>query len=56
MHFNITVSINKFLHFVRFGKNKIIMVFFLIAFTTYTINFVTWTVISKHMIDSGAEE
>ena len=34
----------------------ILMAFFLIAFSTYTINFVTWTVISKYMIDTGTEE
>ena len=34
----------------------ILMAFFLIAFSTYTINFVTWTVISKHMIDTDKDE
>ena len=34
----------------------ILMVIFLIAFSTYTVNFVTWTVISKYMIDTGTEE
>ena len=34
----------------------ILMAFFLIAFSTYTVNFVTWTAISKHMIDTGTDE
>ena len=31
----------------------ILMAFFLIAFTTYTINYVTWTVIEKYMIEDN---
>ena len=34
----------------------ILMAFFLISFSTYTVNFVTWTVISKYMIDTGTEK
>lgn len=35
----------------------ILMIFFLIAFSTYTVNYIVWSTISKHMInESNSEE
>lgn len=34
----------------------ILTVFFLISFSTFTVNFVTWSIISKYMIDPNTKE